>query len=64
MSSINNNLNINIGGMNELNRLQTLKNKNFKKIKKLKAESVGFQKLLNKYDNKQLTQNKSIQSKN
>ena len=27
-----------------------------KKIKKLKAESVGFQKLLNKYDIKQLTQ--------
>ena len=56
MSTINNNLNINIGGMNELNRLQTLKNENLKKIKKLKAQSVGFQKLLNKYDIKQLTQ--------
>ena len=56
MTTINNNLNINIGGMNELNRLQTLKNENLKKIKKLKAESVGFQKLLNKYDIKQLTQ--------
>jgi len=37
MSTINNNLNINIGGMNELNRLQTLKNENLKKNQKTES---------------------------
>ena len=55
MSNRKKNLIINIGSMNELNRLQILNNENLKK-KKLKAESIGFQKLLNKYDIKQLTQ--------